>query len=216
MKHLILLSLIIGLIFCGCSSDTRSKTASKNNKVNGAAYSKKAVDSLIRVGGISADSLPDGTPSQAEERMRLSKTYDDVKIMDSTFILNNDTLYFYSKYYCLKNINLIEPKLYDLDSKDPQEFLTHPFAIDICLIHNKDTVLNRQFKASDFSPFYKDNFGGNLKKYGSILDPYFPKKNPDKSLIALYCSISIPATDVGIGVDLVIDKNGKYKIEAGD
>jgi hypothetical protein len=103
------------------------------------------------------------------------------------------------------------PKTYQSDEKNPHAFITHPFASTVLLIHNRDTVLNREFKASDFNPFFEDNFGGNLKKYGSILMlPEFSKKNKDKDQIALIYSIAIPVTD--IGMYLLITKNGNYKI----
>lgn len=194
------------------SPSTKKDDVTKSNKIKGSSYSKKAVDSLIHAGLLNPDSIPIAPPTQAEERERLSKTYDDVKIIDSTFTANNDTLHFHLKYYCLKNIDLIEPKLYDPDLKKPKAFITHPFVSHIVLINNRDTVLKKQFKASDFNPFFKDNFGGSLKKYGSIMMPNLSKNNMDKSRIVVHYPITIPATDIGIGVFLIIAKNGSYKV----
>jgi hypothetical protein len=156
--------------------------------------------------------VPVAPPSQDEERERLSKTYDDVKTIDSTFIGNSDTLHLHLKYYCLKNIDLLVPKHYDLNEKNPKDFLTHPFVANILLINKKDTVLNKQFKADDFYPFFKDNFGGGLKKYGSLGLPEFSRRNMKKSQIVLYCNISIPVTDLALGLSLIISNDGSYKI----
>jgi hypothetical protein len=79
-------------------------------------------------------------------------------------------------------------------------------------MYKLSTVLNRQFKASTFNPFFQDNFGGNLKKYGSILMPELLKSNKDPDLIALHYPIVIPATDIGKGVFVVISKDGNFKI----
>jgi len=165
---------------------------------------------MSRVEAIDPDSIPVLPPSQAEERERLKKTYDLVKTIDSTFISNNDILHFHLKYYCLKNINLVEPKAYDPDTKHPKEFVTHPFVFDIALTHNSEVVLNRLFKASDLNLFFEDTFGGNLKKYGSLLMPKLAKRNKDKSRVVIDCPIAIPATDIGIGMFLIISKNGSY------
>jgi hypothetical protein len=213
---------ILLIIFTACNSKQERKSGDssltkindtvKSGNVRSSTYSKKAVDSLIRAGLISPDSIPDAPPSQSEEREKLTKKYDQIETVDSTFISNNDTLHLHIKYYCLKNINLIEPKLYDPDTKTPKEFVTHPFAADILLIHNSDTVLKKQFKASDLNPFFTDNFGGDLKKYGSLLSmPEFARKNKDQSRIVLDFPIAIPATDLGLGQFLIISKNGDYK-----
>lgn len=96
----------------------------------------------------------------------------------------------------------------------PKAFETHPFAIDLWLKRNQDTVFKHHFTNSDFDPFYTDQFGGNLKKYGSILDVYLSKKQPqDHNQIKLWVSLAIPSTDLGRGVLLMIDKNGQYKVD---
>lgn len=207
---------------CGCGGKSDKKSidspltqrsdTTKSNKVNGSPYSKRAVDSMIRVGAISPDSVPDAPPTQSEERERLKSKYDQVETIDSIFVAGTDTLHFHSKYYCLKNVDLVEPKSADPDQLKPKEFITHPFVANIWLIHNRDTVLDKQFRAADFNPFFEDNFGGNLKKYGSILDLHLSKQNKKRDQIALVCSIAIPATDIGTGMTLIIDKSGNYKI----
>ncbi|GAA3977648.1 hypothetical protein [Mucilaginibacter dorajii] len=217
-------SLVIMLAFvllAACKGKPGSVTADSLSKKNDSAklkkatvsnYSKKTVDSLVRVGAISPDSLPDVPPSQSEEREALKLAYDRVETIDTVLICQKDTLHFHSKRYCLKDVKLVEPKLYDPDEQHPKEFVTHPFVADIWLAHNKDTVLKRQFKAADFNPAYRDNFGGNLKKYGSIIDLYLEHQNRDKKRVVVSFSIAIPATDLGINMYLIIDKKGGYKM----
>jgi hypothetical protein len=215
---LMLLSLIL---FAGCGNQSEhidndnsplAANPVKSNDGKKSVYSKKSVDSLIQAGVISQDSLADAPPTQAEERKALENKYNQIKIIDTIFSSKDDTLHFYSKYYCLKNINLIEPKLYDLNSKSPKAFITHPFVVDIWLTNKRDTVLKKQFKASGFNPFFQDNFGGALKKYGTIIDLNLSKRNKEKSRIILACSIAIPATDIGTGLYLLINNRGGYKI----
>ncbi len=220
MKKSLIVIMLCSLMSCNSKMDKKASDSSltsnsdttKFNKKKSSNYSKKAVDSLIRAGVISQEDLPLAPPSQNEERERLKKEYDQIKVIDSNFISNNDTLHFHLKYYCLKDSNLVIPKFYDSDEKDQKDFVTHPFVADISLIRNRVTVLNKQFKASDFDRFFVDNFGGNLKKYGSMLELHFLKKNKDKSRVVLACSIAIPTTDIGTGMFLIISKNGDYKI----
>jgi hypothetical protein len=188
-----------------------SRYFTKSNKTKPSNYGKKSIDSLIRAGVISQDDL-NLPPLQSEERERLKKEYDKIKVIDSTFINDKDTLLFHLKYYCLKDSNLVIPKFYDTEDKIPKEFITHPFVADISLTNNGHTVLNRQFKASDFAPFFVDNFGGNFKKYGSLLPFQLTKRNKDKNRIVLTFSYSIPVTDLGISLYLIIFKNGSYKV----
>jgi hypothetical protein len=201
---------LILLVFWGCNSESQKKSDSfvKTSRVKDSVKNKTN-------GSVQPFTDADLPPSQAEENQQLIKTYDKVVITDSIFIDNIDTLHFLMKYHCLKDVDLVIPKFYD-EAKPQKDFLTHPFVADILLINKKDTVLNRQFRASDFYPFFKDNFGGNLKKYASIFDPGLYRQNKDKSHIYIGFSISIPSTDLGIGTSLVIDKNGKYKILGTD
>jgi len=217
MLHgLILLGFLIAFYSCGGNAKTESNDSLRKKGNSGKAkptvYNKKAVDSLIRAGVISPDSLPDLPPTQAEERKRISKSYDDVKVIDSIFIVGSDTLHFYSKRYCLKNSNIVVPKSYDSERNNPTAFVTHPFATDILLLRDKDTVMNKQFRAGDFNPYYVDKWGGNLKKYGSILDIGLDRRNKDRNRIIVDVSLSIPSTDIGSGVYLIIKKDGSYRI----
>ncbi len=204
--------LLMLTLFISCSSNSvQNDEKSKTNKIKDSINKQKAIDEQMAKGDRPDDEQP--TPTPAEERKRLIERYDQVETVDTTIVNGSDNLKLRLKYYCLKDSSIIVPKTYQSDEKNPHAFITHPFASTVLLIHNQDTVLNREFKASDFNPFFEDNFGGNLKKYGSILMlPEFSKKNRDKGQIVLIYSIAIPATDIGIGMYLIITKNGNYKI----
>lgn len=213
MKRLFLILLVLTL-FTNCKqqpSPPGTGDSLLKKDVNGSAYNKQTVDSMIRVGAISPDSLPDLPPTQDEERERIRKEYNKAKLIDTVFIAGSDSLHFHSKFYCLKDHKLVVPQYYDTN-KNKKEFVTHPFVVDLWLSKGKDTVLKRQFKASDFNPFFKDNFGGSLKQYGNILDFNLSKRGFENRQIVLNVSLSIPTTDLGTGLYLIIDKKGTYKI----
>ncbi|QKJ29511.1 hypothetical protein HQ865_06995 [Mucilaginibacter mali] len=145
------------LFFILCAMLTASCESAKDKKQN-TAVNERDTSKIVPFDG------PDDTPSQTEERAALIKRYDEVQIIDTTFIDGTDSLHFYLKYYCLKNDKIKVPKKYQSDEKVPYLFVTHPFASDITLIRNADTVLKKQFTANDFKPFYNDPFVGALKK----------------------------------------------------
>lgn len=210
MSNIFLLLLMTLFIRCS-SSSVQNGEKSKTNKVKDSVNKQKAIDEQMEKGDRPDDEQP--TPTPAEERKRLIGRYDQVETFDTTIVNGSDNLNLRLKYYCLRDSSIIVPKTYQSDEKKPHAFTTHPFASTVLLIYNQDTVLNREFKASDFNPFFEDNFGGNLKRYGSILMlPELSKKNKDKGQIALIYSLAIPATDIGIRMYLIITKNGNYKI----
>jgi len=197
---------VIGTIGCTGNSTRKSSDSSRGIKTD-SLTSKAKADSDVN----KPDEVADLPRTQAEEQELLIKTYDQIKTIDSTFISASDTLHFYLTYYCLKKDSLVVSKHYNTE-KSSKDFVTHPFASNILLVHNGDTVLKKQFQASDFTPFFQDNFGGSLKKYGSMSMPYLSRRNKDKKRIVVICGISIPSTDIGIDFLLMIDKNGHYEI----
>jgi hypothetical protein len=203
--------LIMMILFISCSNNTvQNDGMSKTNKIKDSINKQKVIDQQMAKGDQPNDEQE--TPTPAEERKKLINQYDRVETIDTTIVNGNDKLKLFVKYYCLKDSIIAVPKTYQFDEKKPQGFITHPFTSNILLTRNGDTVLNKQFKARDFNPFFQDNFGGNLKKYGSILMPELSRNNKDKTQIVLSYSIAIPATDIGKGMNVIISKNGKYRI----
>jgi hypothetical protein len=200
MNKLFLVFLALALASCG---DSGVKIAKVKD-------STRHIDSIM-----AAADRPDDeqeTPSLVEERERISKSYDNIQLIDTLLMSGKDTLRLHLKYYCLKSGTLVIPKKYEVDEKKPENFITHEFATDILLIANSDTILNKQFKATDFNSFFEDPFAGNLKKYGSVIDlPGLSTKDIGKGIITLHYSIAIPTTDLGIGLTLAIRKDGTYK-----
>jgi hypothetical protein len=210
---------LVALVSCNSNSKNQSTDSSlvkigDSSKIpNPAGDTSGGGKATHQEGLIARTDSMDDTPTPAEERRRLSKRYDDIKIIDTTFIDNdNDSLHFHLRYYCLKGDTIDVPSTYALDEKPPHDYISYGFASDVLLINNSDTVLKKQFKASNFNSYIQDNFGGNLKKYGSILMPHFSRSSKDPNLIVLDFTIAIPATDIGVGASLVISKNGNYKI----
>ena len=194
----------------GCHNQPGKQTVTAKDRLTDSINKQKAIDEQMAQGNRPDDEQE--PPTQAEEKKRIINAYDQVQTIDTVFATGTDKLQFHLKYSCLKDSKIVVPKTYDLDNKTPKPFVTRAFVSTILLINNGDSVLNKQFQASDFNPFFEDVFGGNLKKYGSILMPEFSRNNMVGQQIVLAYSVSIPTTDIGIGLSLIITKDGKYKI----
>lgn len=207
----------IGLLviaFVSCNSQSKRKpTESSLMKMSDTSKSKsientkrKMIDAQMDKGDRPDDEQE--TPSSTEERRRLSKSYDEIKIVDTTLINGRDSIRLHLKYFCLKDRNLVIPKTYVFDKNNPQDFITHDFASNILLIHNRDTIFNKTIRKNDFNSIIADQ----LIKYGTLRMPNLSASNMDKSQIVLHYSISIPATEIGASVSLIINKKGDFKI----
>nr|WP_294950451.1 hypothetical protein [uncultured Mucilaginibacter sp.] len=206
MNKIIAFFIIALLVSCGNNVKETSRDVTNSDTVKPAMNVKVASDSI----GPASDDIP---PSQAEERKRLETTYDNIQVIDSVFDNGKERISLRVKYYCLKDSDIVIPKRY-YDAENPTDFITHPFVSDILLINGRDTVLNKQFTAKDFQPFFKDPFVGALKKYGGLLAPSISGTSTRDNFIVYY-SLSIPVTDLGIPVKIIIQKNGRYNIVTG-
>jgi hypothetical protein len=92
--------------------------------------------------------------------------------------------------------------MYKVDS-----FVTHNFASDILLVKNNKEILRETLYKKDFQRLLPQE----LKAYGALFCPELEIKNDS---IWLDYSISIPLTDVGIGVHTIIDKDGRLTYSA--
>jgi len=120
--------------------------------------------------------------------------------IDSVFTFGADTFQMHLKHYCLMDSAIKVPKkyvhMYKLDS-----FVTHNFATVIRLDKNSKTIFKRTVYKNDFEKFLYPQ----LKEYGALL---CPEMNLSNNTIELDYSISIPLTDVGVGVAMVMNPDG--------
>jgi len=202
--------ILILLVFVRCESRLKQEvkdTLSKKKSVSKTNQNEqKAIDAQMALGD-----RPDNeqeSPSAMEERQALSKTYDQIKVIDTLLIRNNDTLKLHLKYYCLKNKSITVPKTYfSGDEKEPKDFKTYDFASSILLTIHGNTVFDKVVKKSDFNAIITED----LRKYGSLRMPYIAPGSENTNQVILHYSVSIPVTDIGEGVNLIIDKDGKSK-----
>lgn len=123
---------------------------------------------------------------------------------DSFFTSNGTTYKVSFRHFCISDSILIVPALYNFDTGNP--FSTHPFASELVITKENDTILYKKITAAFFTKLADES----LKKYGTLVYPQF---TISEDSIRLRYSYIIPVTDVGLGVGIVFNKDGGYKIE---
>ena len=208
-KIFLIFSFITLSAWMSCNSNSNKKNTDSSNAINDPTQidnKQKAINAQMAEG-----ERPDSeqeTPSPIEERIGLSKTYNVIKIIDTTLMAGPDTLHLHLKYYCIKDSDLIIPKKYVFGEKSPKDFITHNFASDIKITQKGQIIFNKTIRKNSFDTILTEQ----LKNYGMLMMPYLSSSNGNKNQIVLDYSISIPASEIGTSVSLIINKNGDSKI----
>ena len=126
--------------------------------------------------------------------------YNKPCLIDSVFTIGADTFDLHLKHYCLMDSAIKVPEkyvsMYKLDS-----FVTHNFVTIVRLDKNNKTILQRKVYKKDFENFLFPQ----LKEYGALL---CPSLNLSNGTIDLDYSVSIPLTDVGTGITMILNRDG--------
>ena len=118
---------------------------------------------------------------------------------DTVFIVGNDTLSVALKHSCTGDSFLLPVKYIEAYKMD--RFIAHPLKTDIIVEKNGVRILDKSIEKKDFGAFVD----GDLKEYAVLLYPVL--KQTGDSIYIDY-SLSVPLTDVGIGVKAGIGKDG--------
>jgi hypothetical protein len=164
--------------------------------------------------------IKDSNPSVAHNRsadtsanQELASIYDEYIgrykrpcIIDSVFAFGTDTFKMHFKHYCLMDSAITVPKqyvnIYKLDS-----FVTHNFVTEVKLDKNSKTI----FQATVYKKNFEKFLYPQLKEYGIL---FCPEINLSRDTIELDYSISIPLTDIGVGVEMIINRDGSVVYKA--
>ncbi len=201
MTKLLITSACIALLFsCNNLSPNSKKTTSAIKKADRSQKDKS----------IAASDEDDGNvePSFDEVKAELLSRYNKVEHVDTTIIVEKDTLHIQEKYYCLKDNAVIVPKKYLWGGDTTKDFVTHNFVSCIVIIKNKDTIINKTFRKSDF-----DNVvNPEERKYAIIFTASFAGYKKLYDSIVFCYSITVPLTDVGVPACIAVNRKGEYKM----
>jgi len=140
---------------------------------------------------------------QVDARKDLISEYSKPLIIDTSFRIGNKNYRILFRHYCLMDSSIRVPAKYNFDTN--KDFVTHNFVSKLTLLYANDTLFHKEISKSMFNSF----LDSNLKKYASLS---FTDFNLIKDSIKIDYSISIPATDVGMGASISFSKNGNYRI----
>jgi len=188
------------LALLGCSSgqnklDVQSDTTTKTST---------RIDTLKASAKV--DTTTEYDNPQVDARKDLIASYDKPVFIDTFFVANGKKLEVLFHYWCTMDSSIIVPAKYNFDTD--KDFVTHDFISDLTVLSGKDTVFKKHITKATFNNLL-DTLDTPLKKYATLLGPTV---SINRDSIQIYYSISIPVTDVGIGVNIKFDKNGKSVI----
>lgn len=186
----------IFLTLLGCSSGENKSTTQAD-----ATKTSKQIDSTKAAAKV--DTTEEEDESQVDVRKELIASYEKPILIDTFFIDDSKKVEAVFRYLCTRDSAIKVPARYNFDTK--KDFVTHDFISDLTLLSGKDTLFKKQITKSTF-----DNLiDSSLKKYATLLFPVF---SIDNDSIKIEYSITIPVTDVGVGVYVKFGKNGNYVI----
>jgi hypothetical protein len=203
-----ILAVIILLSACnnGAIKDTHASESVADSQVK-KVYNSGIKDTTTRIKhdhhGDTTDDSPGG--DIASNFNEYVARYKNPCLIDSVFNIGPDTFKLHLKHYCLMDSAIDVPEkyvyMYKLDS-----FVTHNFATIVRIEKNNRTILQRTVYKKDFEKFLYPQ----LKEYGAL---FCPSMNLLHDTIELDYSISIPLTDVGVGVTMIIKSDGTIAYE---
>jgi hypothetical protein len=137
--------------------------------------------------------------TQTDFRKEFISLYYKPLLIDTFFFENGKKYKVHFNHFCTMDSSLVIPPKYNFDIN--RDFVTHNFVSVVTLIFGNDTIFKKNITKSSFNNIIDTP----LKKYGTLL---YPTLSIKRDSIEIHYSISIPVTDIGIGVIIKFDKNG--------
>jgi Domain of unknown function (DUF4738) len=142
-------------------------------------------------------------PDQREFRKEFISQYSNRISIDTSYFIDNTQKRVILTHHCNFDNAITVPGKYYFD--DHKEFVTHNFTSRVTILSGGDTIVSNQITKATFEGILYPE----LKSYAVLSFNSLKIKN---DTVQIRYSISIPATDVGIGVSVNIDRNGNSTI----
>lgn len=198
MKNAVLILFFFGLI-TSCKQQDNQAPIQSNQSDSGTIVAPQA----------NQDLTTDGEEIDLKKlRQEYIANYHKITTLDTSFTdKQGNQIHVQTKYYCLLDSAIHIPGHY-VREDTTQGFVTHNYNHDIRIVVNNDTIFNETITKAVFD---KELFP-ELKEYAVLFDnPYF-YFDKEKQLFRFSYSISIPITDLGVGLSLLIDEQGNTSI----
>lgn len=171
-------------------------------------------DSTIQLQALlnnNADTIPNKVDANDNDELKeiVQQYVDQYKMkynMDTTFNIGTDSFQVVFKYECLFDSSIHVPDNY-VSIYGLKNFITHDFASSIVIYKNRKILIEKEISKNSFSKLI-DN---DLMLNGALL---YPNLHFDKDpLVRIHYSVSIPLTDIGKGVSVLVDSAGKLTVK---
>ena len=140
----------------------------------------------------------------------LNLRYKNPIVFDTIIQFNEDKIKIEYNYYCLIDSQYKIPKNYYFD-ESIQELNAYQFVVDLKMSLNGKYLFNQIISNDEI--IKKTDLSKDLIEYGTIYTFDFTGFNNKDRVFEFDISFSIPITDIGVGIKLLIDMEGNYRIE---
>lgn len=182
----LLLSIPICIILGGCSRHQSNSTKDKDSTIH----------------DFFEDSM--GQEKEVDYRKDFISLYSAKTLIDTTFSKDGKQYEIIFKHFCTLDSSLIIPAKYNFDTK--KDFTTHNFQSELSLLTDHHVIFKKEIDKRMFAEL----LDSTLNSYGALL---YPNLSIRSDSIQIEYSISIPVSDIGIGVKISFNFKGNYTIE---
>ncbi|OQP61224.1 hypothetical protein A3860_05795 [Niastella vici] len=199
LLQIIILQILVTVIF-GCQSAV-TESASKP------VEPQKEVDSENKTAAKKIEpkkEVDNGDESELNDILAdFMEMNDKPYLHDTLLMIDKDSFIVSIKHLQIYEDTIVVPKKY-VEMYKLESFSTFAFKTSVTIKKNGKVIMQRNILKDDFQQYLDPS----LKSYAVLLYPYVVTR---QGHIEIHHSISIPLTDVGIGVSTTIDKNGNVE-----
>jgi hypothetical protein len=121
---------------------------------------------------------------------------------DSIFVINNDLIRLEITFFFDKGSHFVLPKNYIYFNYKSEELVIYESKIILKVFRNDSLKLVEIIDKNKINSHITDSYDESIKKYTNLMNPYrFEFKN---SILSFTASYTIPVTDIGLGVTIII------------
>jgi hypothetical protein len=191
-----MIGICVYLHVTGCNIQNRKSISTRN--ADSTSDTIKSRYQKIDTTTLNSENLPEILQNYIE-------TYRNKINVDTSFDYAGERLRIVFKYYCTYDSSLRLPGKY-VGVYGLKEFVTHSFKSILTIRLGERLVIDTVIDKNVF----EDNLFEEEKLYGALL---YPNLSFSKQAVKIDYSISVPLTDVGVGVSLECSFDGKLIVD---
>ncbi|WEK34832.1 MAG: hypothetical protein P0Y53_20280 [Candidatus Pseudobacter hemicellulosilyticus] len=164
-------------------------------------------DSLQETDENENEDLADFEKEEFEAGMQaLLKSYDTPIQIDTSLVLDEDSVRLRLKYFCLKDSAIRIPKSF-FERFLTKDFITHNFACSVHLENKGQVMLDTTITADYFRQYFDKDF----RAFAVLSDPWLAVV-PEEHLLKIEMVMIVPLTEIVIFIVIKVNKDGKIEV----